>query len=154
MTDQPRHRPWGPEGDRTRVLMEIPASSSPSVIADMVERHGFEVRTCEGPGDRGGCDLIDHGACALVSGADVVVNMLHAGDAGGGDVLDAVIHERRPPAVVAEFTQPHQDRATSAGSPATPEQAWTVLTTPVTSKELLAGISEAADRAGGSRRRS
>ena len=80
MRDDTDHRPWEEGSSRTRVLLECAASSSPSIIARVVERHGFDVRTCEGPGDRGGCDLIDHGACALVSGADVVVNMLAAGD--------------------------------------------------------------------------
>src|SRR5690606_28116427 len=105
------HRPWAPDDPRSRVLLECAASSSPSIIARVVERHGFAVRTCEGPGDRGGCDLLDHGACALVSGADVVVNMLTGWDPTSSEVLAAVLDERRPPATVVELTRPRREHA-------------------------------------------
>ena len=48
------------DGTRTRVLIECPPESSPSMIADAVARHGYAVRTCEGP-DAGRCDLVHDG---------------------------------------------------------------------------------------------
>ena len=69
---------WGTrEDDRVRVLLECEPHASPSIIASVIERHGFAVRTCEGPAT-GPCDLLDGGHCSLVDDADVVVNMLRA----------------------------------------------------------------------------
>ncbi len=147
MRDDIDHRPWDPDRSGVRVLIECAASSSPSIIARVVERHGFAVRTCEGPGDRGGCDLLDHGACALVSGADVVVNMLAAGDPTSSEVLSAVLDERRPPATVVELTCPQRDRFERDDGDAIigPRRA-TVITTPVTGANLIEGIHLAIER--------
>lgn len=144
MRDDTDHRPWEEGSSRTRVLLECAASSSPSIIARVVERHGFDVRTCEGPGDRGGCDLIDHGACALVSGADVVVNMLAAGDRASSDVLDAVLGERRPPAAVVELTPAR--RAEVGHDDVIGPRRVTVIETPVSGIDLVAGIRTAIER--------
>lgn len=144
MRDETDHRPWDQDDTKVRVLLECPATSSPSIIARVVERHGFAVRTCDGPGDRGGCDLIDHGACALVSGADVVVNMLAAADPASFDVLDAVLSERRPPATLVELTPSRRDQAED-GDEIGPRRA-TVIETPVSGAELVRGIHTAIER--------
>ena len=145
MRDDTDHRPWDGGSSRTRVLLECPASSSPAIIARVVERHGFDVRTCEGPGDRGGCDLIDHGACSLVSGADVVVNMLAAGDRASSDVLDAVLGERRPPATVVELTPARLAEVEVGGDRIGPRSV-TVIETPVSAVDLIRGIHTAIER--------
>ncbi|MCU0271069.1 MAG: hypothetical protein MUF83_20830 [Acidimicrobiales bacterium] len=85
---------------RVRVLLECPPESSPAIIADALERQGFEVRTCEGPDRRHACALLHDGACSLVDGADVVVNLLDGPDDDAGRVLGALTHERRPPGIV------------------------------------------------------
>ena len=101
MNKKPVRESWSDsDGTRARVLLEGGPEYSPSVIAPIVERHGFEVRTCEGPTHDHGCDLLDNGTCALVDGADVVVNMLST-SLDGPMVLDAVTGLRRPPGVVA-----------------------------------------------------
>lgn len=145
MSRTDRHRPWDPGGQKPRVLLECPDSSSPSVVSDVIERHGFDVRVCEGPAERGGCELIDHGTCALVSGADVVVNMLDAADPQAVEVLAAVTSERRPPGVVVELTDPRQRHDDVVQLEPARRRA-TVLTTPVRSRDLVRGIRSALAR--------
>jgi hypothetical protein len=153
MNDESDHRPWDPDAPGHRVLLECPATASPSMIARVVERHGYEVRTCDGPADQGGCDLIDHGACALVAGADVVVNMLDAADPDAHDVLAAVSDERRPPAVVVELTRPRLARRGLDDHDAV-DRRIDVLHTPVTSQDLVSAIEQALlDRPPGASRR-
>lgn len=139
------HRGWESQPGKLRVLIECPPSSSPSLVAAAVERLGCEVRTCDGPAARGGCDLIDHGTCALVSGADVVVNMLAADDSSGLDVLDAVTSERRPPAAVVELTRPRMMEI-SRRERADLHRRATVVTTPLRMDGLRGGIRKALDQ--------
>lgn len=122
-----RHRTprqtWSDGTDgRVRVLLECEHDSSSSILASTIERHGYEVRTCEGP-DEHGCDLLVNGVCALVDGADVVVNMLRT-PVVGAEILDGVAAVRRPPVVVAPGrTLP--------------------IDTPVTGRVLVAAITQA-----------
>lgn len=138
-------RPWsdGEEG-RVRVLVECEPEFAPSIIASVIERHGFEVRTCDGP-HGAGCDLLENGACALVDGADVVVNML-CNREPGRRVLSEVAGLRRPPAVVAEMTQPQVLAATGTGgdAPAVDLERVTVIEMPVKSGALIDAINAAA----------
>lgn len=158
MRDNTEHLPWDATSSRPRVLIECPASASPSIVAQVVQRQGFDVRTCVGPQDRGGCDLIDKGTCALVSGADVVVNMLDAQDRSAPAVLGAVMAERRPPATVVELTlartaalRRHADghadgHVDGHAGGHVGELGATVITTPVTSADLIHGINTAIER--------
>ncbi len=122
---------------RPRVVLECPPAGSPQIVARAIERHGYEVRICEGPDRRHQCPLVHDGACALVNGADVVVNLLGT-DPGdpAADVLPAVAGERRPPAIVS-------DRA-----PADDHAHRVVITDrPLTTGGLIGAIGEAlADR--------
>lgn len=103
------HGSWSDDRiDRPRVLLECPSTSSPSIIADLVARSGYEVRTCTGPETLHGCDLVERGACELVAGADVVVNMLGVRREDGREIAEAVMSERRPPKVIVEVTQPDE----------------------------------------------
>lgn len=96
------HRSWNSDdGDRVRVLLECSPDASPSLIASLIEREGYAVRTCEGPTDDA-CDLLDRGACSLIDGADVVVNLLD-GTPSERAVLGATERLRRPPAIVAQM---------------------------------------------------
>ena len=144
MRKPPRQPRWD-ESDaaRVRVLLECPPASSPSIIASAIERRGYAVRTCEGP-TIGPCALLDNGACALVDGADAVINMLGTSRCEA-PVLEAIAGLRRRPAIVAEV--PCTVRVDANGSnPAPtrdPADAVTDLRSPVTTKALFEGIEEA-----------
>lgn len=140
MKRRTEHEPWDSESTEVRVLLECSPSSSPSIIASVIADRGFAVRVCEGPGSGRSCDLIDHGSCALVSGADVVVNMLRGPDARARDVLDAVSDERRPPAVVVEMTKQRLDEEPVDQSRAA------VLVSPASSEKLVAAIHAALEQ--------
>jgi len=135
-------QPWSDAPDpRARVLLECGPEAAPSIVASVIERHGYEVRTCEGPGS-GPCDLLQDGACALVDGADVVVNMLGT---SGSTVLAQVSGQRRPPAVVAEMTRPQVKAVARSGPDGTvPAEHVTVVHTPVTTRQLIDAIEAAA----------
>lgn len=125
-------RRWdGGEDGQVRVLLECAPEHSPDIIASLIERHGYDVRTCTGPGDRT-CNLLEHGACALVDGADVVVNMM--GGADDGEVLAAVADVRRPPAIVAELAHGRTPPACTGAAEVT------VVRAPMTRRTLLDGI--------------
>ena len=133
---------WEAEHDaRVRVLVECAPQRSPSIVASLLEREGFDVRTCEGPAAHA-CDLLEHGSCSLVSGADVVVNMLGA-EPHGREVVEAVATVRRPPAVVAELTSPQAIALAVDGGGALDADGVVVVETPVTRRSLLAAIDEA-----------
>jgi hypothetical protein len=85
---------WDDGDDRVRVLLECALKDSPTIVASII------VRTCDGPTGTT-CDLLDHGACALVDGADVVVNLLGT-TPDEQAVLDAMTGLRRPPAIAVE----------------------------------------------------
>ena len=78
------------ESNRVRVLLECPPAESPSIIASAIERRGYAVRTCEGPSVKP-CALLDHGACALVDGADVVVYSTTKYIGGHSDVVGGAV---------------------------------------------------------------
>ena len=139
--------PWARrDDDRVRVLLECEPHSSPSIIASVIERHGFAVRTCEGPSfDH--CDLLEGGACALVDDADVVVNMLRSRDR---DVLAELAGRDPAPAVVAEMTHAQASGAAGsepgAGAPPYDLDRITVVETPVNTRALIEAINEAVGR--------
>lgn len=131
------------ESNRVRVLLECPPAGSPSIIASAIERRGYAVRTCDGPSAKP-CALLDHGACALVDGADVVVNMLGS-TPREIPVLDAVAGLRRCPAMVVEV--PPRARVDADGQDVTaiPEPADAVIEVagPMTASALFGGIEAA-----------
>ncbi len=96
--------------DAVRVLVECPPEHSPDVVAGILERHGYAVRTCEGPTKHHHCPLVTTGACNLVSGADVVVNLFGGSNPHTSEVLGAITEERRPPAVITEMPVPEIER--------------------------------------------
>jgi len=137
-------QPWdGATGDRARVLLECEPEHSPSIIASVIERYGYDVRTCEGP-DAGRCDLLANGSCGLVEGADVVVNMLHP-RRQGAELLARETALDESPAVVAEMTRSQRQAVADAGGGVDLERV-TVVETPVTGKALIDAIQDAAGR--------
>ena len=147
MSQGSKQKPWSDEqGSRVRVLLECEPGSFPPAIVPALEYHGYSVRTCEGP-SHGGCELLDNGACALVDGADVVVNLLH-GTVDGPRIRDAVTAIRRPPAVVAGMTPAQLREALGAktGIPTVDLDRITVLQSPVDTEKLITAIQEAVAR--------
>ncbi len=130
------HPPWGPETEgRVRILVECQHTDSPEIIASVIEREGYAVRTCAGP-DAGQCDLVAHGHCGLVDGADVVVNLLRD-PVEGPRIAEAVASVRRPPGVVVERPRPRQ-----GDDVATPPSRATVVHPPVTRSSLVEAIEQ------------
>lgn len=121
---------------RVRVLIECQHTDSPAIIASVIEREGYEVRTCLGP-DAGSCDLVDNGHCGLVDGADVVVNLLRD-PVEGPRIAQAVGSVRRPPAQVVE--RPHP-KAHAEPEPTASRGA--VVHPPVTRASLVMAINDA-----------
>lgn len=135
--NEPRQRWDDDDDDRVRVLLECTPAESPSIVARSLEREGFAVRTCTGPDDVA-CDLDRHGACDLVDGADVVVNLLD-GDHGQA-LAERIAAARRPPAVVAHVRlAPGEDLPAEADSPVV------LVRRPATRRALLQAIDEALD---------
>jgi hypothetical protein len=153
MPSRPVHDAWPDRSDdRVRVLLECPPESSPAIIASVIERHGYDVRSCEGP-DQHRCDLHENGVCALVDGADVVVNLLRTRSTGPS-VLDEVVAIRRPPAVVAERTHPRVMAARNGtdGVEHLDADGVTVIEAPMTGRTLIEAIEQAAGRTGSATR--
>ena len=137
MASKKAHQPWDPESEgQVRVLLECQHTDSPAIIASVIEREGYAVRTCTGP-DAGRCDLVAHGHCDLVDGADVVVNLLRD-PVEGPQIADAVASVRRPPALVVERPWPKDG---AGPGPAGARAA--VVHPPVTRASLVAAIDEA-----------
>jgi hypothetical protein len=147
MTKSPRQPRWDEsDAGRVRVLLECSPSGSPSIIASAIERRGYAVSICEGPSVKP-CELLENGACALVDGADVVVNMLGT-TASEIPVLPAVAGLRRYPAILAEVRQtdhpaPGVEHATPTSGSA---EVVVELRPPITTHELFGGIEEALRR--------
>ena len=144
-----RDERWeGASPGRPRVVLECGPSDAPDLVAGVIERHGFEVRVCEGPDRRHPCSLVADGACTLVSGADVVVNLLRAepGEPAAA-VLPAVAGERRPPGIVvgqvSRSGAREPDPSTRAGSGAA---VVVEAHSPVTTSALIGAIGEALEQ--------
>lgn len=132
-------RTWTWKSGSPRVLLECAPHDSPDIIAEVIRREGYEVAVCTGPHQSHPCDLLEHGSCALVGDADVVVNLL--GNEAGDSIAAHVSSARRPPALVIE-TGP-----TSAARPqGVPAQGSVTITKRVTRTQLLASIRGALGR--------
>lgn len=137
MRDKRTRDRWDDADTGVRVLVECEPEGSPTIIASLLERHGFDVRTCEGPGSHP-CDLVEHGSCGLVDGADVVVNLLRD-RTDGPAIAQEVAGMRRPPALVVE-----QGSAPARAEVDAPTSHDVVtVASPVTRKGLIDGISDA-----------
>jgi len=139
------HKPtWGDADDgRVRVLLECSPHLSPSIISKVIEDDGYDVRTCEGPSKGHECSLLAQGECELVTGADVVVNMLRGPESDDHRVLDAVSGQRRPAPVVVEMTGPRIKQLEAHETElAHPDQV-TIIKSPISRHDLIEGIEAA-----------
>lgn len=98
----PDEVPAAGAGARPQVLLECPADASPSIVASILEREGFDVVTCEGPTPGHHCRLTEGEPCTAVQDADVVFSMLDRRRPESEGVLPAMLasSERCPPVVV------------------------------------------------------
>lgn len=122
--------------DRVRILLECAPEDSPSIVAATIERAGYAVRVCTGPGSVG-CDLDDHGACDLVDGADVVVNLLDG--PSGHRLVQRVAGLRRPPVVVTQVRSADASTSTAVET----GEGVIALRAPATRRALLDAIESA-----------
>ena len=129
--------------DAVRVLVECPPEQTPDVVAGILERHGYAVRTCEGPDKRHHCPLVTTGACNLVSGADVVINLFGASDQHASEVLGALTEERRPPAVITEMPTPEIQRRTESDDWWFDRDRVNIVASPLTTATLLEAVEAA-----------
>lgn len=130
---------WSDGHERARVLIECASADSPEVVADVVGRQGVEVAVCTGPGDGVRCPLLHDGACELVDGADVVVNLLASDD--GHRIATSVMAQRRPAEMVYEV------RLSETRRNGLPPGDAELIRTPVTQDGLLRAVSAALSRA-------
>lgn len=146
MVRRPLHDPWeGTDGTRVRVLVECEPSTTSSLIATAIEERGYAVRVCDGPARDRGCVLLDQGACGLVDGADVIVNLLHPADPETRRVLGAVSQQRRPPAVVTGRGRLEPEHAAADDDCEIHRHRLTAVDDPVTAATLLAAIQTALE---------
>lgn len=122
-----------------RVLVEGAPHDSPEVIAGVVARRGVDVAVCTGPGDGVRCPLLRDGACELIDGADVVVNLLANDD--GRRIADATLSQRRPAQLVYEV------RLSETCRNGPPPEGAELVPTPVTQRSLLEAVDAAIGRA-------
>ena len=137
------HQPWASRfHPGARVLLECEPEVTPSVIGSVLEDSGYQVRICHGPVES--CDLLENRACALLDGADVVVNMLHDRRTQRA-VLEQTVQLRRPPAVVAEMSPRAVAEIESglADTEVLDPARTTVLTSPVGRRALLEAVRTA-----------
>lgn len=94
----------------TRVLVEYPSFATPSVVADVLERAGYDPIVCEGPGDANGvCRLLEAGQCPLVDEADIVFNGFGLGTSEHRQILHAIRQSDARMPVVVEATAIHAE---------------------------------------------
>lgn len=98
---------WPASHDRPRILVEVPGGQW--VLAEEMERRGFQVVACPGP-DRGGppCGPLAGRRCPLASQADAIVVVRVPG--GSGDVL-LEAHRRLHPNVPVCVSEPVAEAA-------------------------------------------
>ncbi|HMS13679.1 MAG TPA: hypothetical protein PKD80_11295 [Microthrixaceae bacterium] len=132
-------RTWTWKSGSPRVLLECAPHDSPDIIAEVIRREGYEVAVCTGPDQSHPCDLLEHGSCALVGDADVVVNLL--GSQTGNEIGRQVAAARRPPPLVLEVRPRYE-----AELDGMPDGRSVKITKRVSRSNLLASIREALRR--------
>jgi hypothetical protein len=150
MKRAPARDNWGPvEAERSvRVLLECGPEETPSIMADILRKEGYEVVVCTGPDLKHSCAQLGSGTCGAVSETDVVVNLLGFRDDEASSVLTAISDQRRPPAIVTAMTPLEVERRVADDDwPFDPRQM-TVIARPLTTKGLIDGVSEALRRHG------
>lgn len=134
-----QRRTWNWNSGSPRVLLECTPHDSPDIIAEVIRRDGYEVAVCTGPDREHPCDLLEHGSCALVGDADVVVNLL--GSQTGNEIGRQVVAARRPAPLVMEV-RPRNE----AEFDGVPGVGPVKITKRVSKTDLLASIREALGR--------
>lgn len=126
------------DGQRPRVLVEYPSHGTPSVVADVLERAGYDTAVCEGPGDAEGvCRLLETGQCSAVEDADIVFNGFGLGTTEHRRIVHAIRQASPSTPVVVETTALHAERhgGLLAGC--------VRCDTPLSSERLIAAVGEA-----------
>lgn len=134
-------RPWPPASDRPRVLIEYPEARSPSVLASVLDRAGYEPLICESSADaRYPCRLLTDDECELAAGADVIFNGLSLGEEKHQEVIRALRSHHPDTPLVVEASRP------AAAKHADLLEGCTRCRTSLTSKLLVEVVDEASGR--------
>jgi hypothetical protein len=79
------------EHRRPRVLVEHADGAMRWAAERVLRRAGYDVAGCGGPDENGGpCPLVERGDCALVDGADVIVNGFDLDQKRNRDVVSSL----------------------------------------------------------------
>ena len=132
---------WPDRARRPRVLVEHRDAAIRSAYARVLDRAGYDVETCGGPGDDGEpvqCPLLEDRPCPLVDGADVVLSSCDL--VRSRDILSRLASTARAP-VVFEAPKPMFDSYRDVAGESL------FLAVPVTETTLRAAVAAAqADR--------
>jgi hypothetical protein len=100
--------------DRPHAVIEHADGAWQAAAARALERAGYDVACCGGPSQlpRGRCPLIEGRGCALIEGADVIVNGLGLHDPANRTLIEAL--RSTHPAVPLVVEAPRSDLASFA----------------------------------------
>ena len=129
---------WSVEDTGTRVLVEATDGLTRDVVTRILTREGYAVRSCEGPeASDAPCPITRGQDCAGVTGADVVVQVMHHSDPSVREVLIEIKRQRPDLPVVVEVAAPTVDR--------NPEffEDCRILPQPMTAASLAEAVSAA-----------
>jgi hypothetical protein len=106
----PERWPGPRDPDRVRVLIEYPREGTPTVLADVLTRAGYEPLVCQGPSDDpASCRLLRNGECALAAGADVIFNGFGLGAEQHRHIISELRAAHPDTPLIVEATRPRAD---------------------------------------------
>ena len=102
---------WPDRADgRPRVLVEYPPAGTPTVLADVLERAGFDTMVCDRPADDPeSCRLLQAGSCDLAAGADVIFNGFGLAEPEHQEIIDRLRATHPDTPLVVEATRPRAE---------------------------------------------
>ncbi len=128
---------WSRHDTGPRVLVETTCFVKRDVLATILTRNGYSVRTCGGPeASDERCPLADHEECTRVAGADVIVHSMRHSDPRNREVLLEI--QRRYPDVPLVVEVPKPIVAKYPGD----FEACRVVPQPITRSTLLEAVDE------------
>lgn len=129
----PTHRA---DGHRRRVLLETPDGARAFMHRNALQREGYDVAWCPGPGGPSSCPLLWNRRCPLVESADAVVWALGLHLRSAQSVLRALGDLEQAPPVIVSCPEPQAARWAQL------IRGHRVVSAPPTTPELLAALDE------------
>lgn len=131
---------WAADRTRPRVLVEDPDGAVRTAAGRILERAGFQVSTCAGPGSGGTCPEVTRDGCRAVDTADVVYASLDWHREEHRDVLRAQRRQHPDVPVVVEIARPDAERAEDL------LEGCDVVHLPVDGAAMVAAVQRVLDR--------